>query len=134
MSGQFHVPAALFPAKEPQIIIGQEAGWATEPVWKMWRGEKSHPYRESNSDPSVVRSVVSRCTDCAIPALHIIIIIIILLVITGMLMRNFVTYVISNTRMVTSRRLTKVERVDKMGRQGMHIEFLWGNFFLKRPL
>jgi hypothetical protein len=34
----------------------------------MWRGEKSWPYRDSNSDPSAIQPVVSRYTDCAIPA------------------------------------------------------------------
>jgi hypothetical protein len=30
----------------------------------MWRGEKSCPYRNSNSDPFAIQPVVSRCTDC----------------------------------------------------------------------
>jgi hypothetical protein len=44
-------------------------GWTPEPVWTTWRGEKSFPYRDSNSDSSFVHPVASRCTDCAIPAL-----------------------------------------------------------------
>jgi hypothetical protein len=34
----------------------------------MWRGEKSCPYQDSNSDPSVVQFVAIRYTDWAIPA------------------------------------------------------------------
>jgi hypothetical protein len=34
-----------------------------------WRRENSWSYRDSNSDPSIVQSVASRYTDCAIPAL-----------------------------------------------------------------
>jgi hypothetical protein len=34
----------------------------------MWRRENSWPYRESNSDPSVIQSVASRYPDYVIPA------------------------------------------------------------------
>jgi hypothetical protein len=34
----------------------------------IWRRENSWPYRDWNSDPSVVQPVASRYTDCAIPA------------------------------------------------------------------
>jgi hypothetical protein len=40
VSFQFHVPAALFPEKEPPVPIGQEAELAPEPVWTRWRSEK----------------------------------------------------------------------------------------------
>jgi hypothetical protein len=34
VSGQRHAPAALLPpGKGPPVPIGQEAGWASEPVW-----------------------------------------------------------------------------------------------------
>jgi hypothetical protein len=36
--------------------------------WTIWRRENSWPYRDSNSDPSVVQPVASRYTDYAIPA------------------------------------------------------------------
>jgi hypothetical protein len=36
VSGQFHARAAL-----PPVPIGQDAGWAPEPVWTLWRREKS---------------------------------------------------------------------------------------------
>jgi hypothetical protein len=32
------------------------------------RGEKSCPYQEWNSDPSVIQPIASHYTDCAIPA------------------------------------------------------------------
>jgi hypothetical protein len=34
VSDQFHAPAAL-----PPVPIAQEAGWAPEPVWTLWRTE-----------------------------------------------------------------------------------------------
>jgi hypothetical protein len=68
VSGQLHGPAALTPRKEPPVPIGKKAGWALEPVWTTWRKENSLPYRDSNSDPSVVQPVASRYTDYAIPA------------------------------------------------------------------
>jgi hypothetical protein len=40
-SVQLHVPVALPPGKEPPVFIGQEAGWAPEPVWTTWRRENS---------------------------------------------------------------------------------------------
>jgi hypothetical protein len=45
-----------------------------------WRRENSSPYRDSNSDPSVVQPVTSRYTDYAIPVPIIIIIIIIIII------------------------------------------------------
>jgi hypothetical protein len=41
VSGQLYVPAALPPKKEHLLSIGQEAGWAPEPVWTLWRRDKS---------------------------------------------------------------------------------------------
>jgi hypothetical protein len=61
----FHVPAALPPGKGPPVPIGQEAGRAPEPVWTTWRREYSWPYRDWNSDPSVIQPVASRYTDYA---------------------------------------------------------------------
>jgi hypothetical protein len=36
VSGQLHDPAALHPEKETPV----PTGWALEPVWTRWRGEK----------------------------------------------------------------------------------------------
>jgi hypothetical protein len=68
VSGQLHATAALTPGKKPQVAIGNEAGWAPEPVWTTWRREHSCPYRDSNWDLSVVQPVALRYTDWAIPA------------------------------------------------------------------
>jgi hypothetical protein len=60
----------LYPVgKEPPAPTGKEAGWGLEPVWLRWRREKSGPYWDSISDPSVVQPVASRYTNCNIPAL-----------------------------------------------------------------
>jgi hypothetical protein len=40
VSGQLLVPAALPHGKEPPISSEKEAGWAPEPDWTLWRGEK----------------------------------------------------------------------------------------------
>jgi hypothetical protein len=68
VSGQLHAPIALSPAKEPPVPIGYKVVWTPEPVWTTWRRENSWPYRNTNSDPSVVQLVASRYTDWAIPA------------------------------------------------------------------
>jgi len=41
VSGQCHAPAVLLPGKKPPIPIGQEAGWAAEPVLTRRRKEKN---------------------------------------------------------------------------------------------
>jgi hypothetical protein len=68
VSGQHHAPAALSTGKESPVPIGEEAGWAPEPVWTTWRSENSCLHRDSNSDPYVVQPVASRYTDWATPA------------------------------------------------------------------
>jgi hypothetical protein len=39
-------------------------------LWTKWRRENSWPYRDSNSDVSVVQPVASRYTDYAIPSIQ----------------------------------------------------------------
>jgi hypothetical protein len=68
VSGQLHARAALAPEKESPVPIAQEVGLTPEPVWTTWRRENSWSYRGSNSDPSVVQPVGSRCINYAIPA------------------------------------------------------------------
>jgi hypothetical protein len=42
VSGQRHASAALYPrGKDPPVPIGQEAGWAPEPVYTQTLDEKS---------------------------------------------------------------------------------------------
>jgi hypothetical protein len=64
MSGHRHVPAALLPpGKGPPVSIGQEAGWALEPVWTQRIEEKSFClWRDSNPDRPVVQPVVRHYT------------------------------------------------------------------------
>jgi hypothetical protein len=56
------------PGRFTPIPFGLETVWTSVPVWTTWRRENSCPHRDSNSDPSIVQSVASRYTDCAIPA------------------------------------------------------------------
>jgi len=35
VSGQLDAPAALPPGSEPTVLIGQAAGWAQVPGWKL---------------------------------------------------------------------------------------------------
>jgi hypothetical protein len=57
VSGQHHAPAALYPGERG---IGQEAGWAPEPVWTQGLEEKSSA---SVGDRTlVVQCIVRHCT------------------------------------------------------------------------
>jgi hypothetical protein len=40
-SVKLEAPVDLPPEKEAAVSIGYEAGWAPEPVWTMWRTDKS---------------------------------------------------------------------------------------------
>jgi hypothetical protein len=54
VSGQRHAPAALYlRGKDPPVPIGQEAGWAPEPVWTQRLEEKSF-------DPAGDRTSISQ--------------------------------------------------------------------------
>jgi hypothetical protein len=64
VSGQLHVRPLYPRGKSPQYPLYR----GPEPVWMMLRKENSWPYRDSNSDPSVVQPVAGRYTDYAIPA------------------------------------------------------------------
>jgi hypothetical protein len=65
MSGQFHVPTALLPGKEPQVPIGDLVG--PEPIWRIHGAENSCACGASTSDPSVVLHLASCYTDCNNP-------------------------------------------------------------------
>jgi hypothetical protein len=43
VSGKLHALAALLSEIEPRAPVVQEAGWAPEPVWTLWKTEKSPP-------------------------------------------------------------------------------------------
>jgi hypothetical protein len=49
MSGQLHALAALPPDKQPKVLIRWEAGWASEPVWMLWRRENSLTLAENRT-------------------------------------------------------------------------------------
>jgi hypothetical protein len=40
VSGKRHAPVRFAPEKGPPVLIGQEAGWAPEPVWTQRMEEK----------------------------------------------------------------------------------------------
>jgi hypothetical protein len=67
-------PVRFTPGKEPPVPIGQEAGWASEPVWTRWRIRKkllSSLYRGSNPDHpahslATILTELPRLTECFI--------------------------------------------------------------------
>jgi hypothetical protein len=59
---------SLTPRERAPVSTGKETGWTPEPVWMTSRGEKSCPYQDSTSDPSVIQPVASHYTDCPIRA------------------------------------------------------------------
>jgi hypothetical protein len=61
-------PRPLYRLGKPSVSIVYEAGSAPEPAWTTWRGEKSCPYRDSNSDTSAVQPLAGHYTNFAIPA------------------------------------------------------------------
>jgi hypothetical protein len=59
--GQLQNRTALIPGKEAALPIGEEVRWASEPVWTMWRKEKSLAL-VGNQTPAV-QPVARRYTD-----------------------------------------------------------------------
>jgi hypothetical protein len=59
-----HPNRTLPPCKGPPVPIGQEAGWAPEPVWTQ---RKKSSASVGDRTPAI-QSVVSHCTDRATPA------------------------------------------------------------------
>jgi hypothetical protein len=60
VSGQRHAPAALCPGKRPPVPIGQEAGWAPEPVWTQRSEENS--FAPAGDRTPIVQSIVRHYT------------------------------------------------------------------------
>jgi hypothetical protein len=69
VSGQLHAPAALHSEKETPVPIGQEAGWAPEPVWTVSKRKIPSPRRESNPGDPIVQPIASRYADWTLPTL-----------------------------------------------------------------
>jgi hypothetical protein len=60
VSGQLQAPAVLPRGKCPHTSTHWIGGWVDPRAGlKPWRGENSFPYRNSNSDPSVVQPIGS---------------------------------------------------------------------------
>jgi len=60
VSGQRHAPAALLPSgKGLPVPIGQEAGWAPEPVWTHGLQEKS--FAPAGNRTPIARSQTLYC-------------------------------------------------------------------------
>jgi hypothetical protein len=55
-------PATLHPGKEPLVPIGQETGWAPEPVWTRWWIEKFPAPVGSGLEPPIIQPVARRYT------------------------------------------------------------------------
>jgi hypothetical protein len=66
VSDKLHVPAFYPWGKSPRYPLVRRLGGPQSRSGR--RGENSWLYRDSNSEPSVVQTVSSRYTDCAIPA------------------------------------------------------------------
>jgi hypothetical protein len=49
--------------KRPPVPTGYEVGRTPVPVWTIWRRENSWPFRDSNSDPSVVQPLLGEACD-----------------------------------------------------------------------
>jgi hypothetical protein len=62
VSGQIHAPTALHPGIYPPVPIRQEAGWAQQPVWTLWRGKVYCPRRDSKPG-RLARSLVGIPTE-----------------------------------------------------------------------
>jgi hypothetical protein len=58
---------SLYPREEAPGTHWIETGWVPKPVWMLRRRENSYPYRDSNSDPSVVHPVASLYAELRYP-------------------------------------------------------------------
>jgi hypothetical protein len=59
VSGLIHAPAALLPGKEPAVPIGEEAGWAPEPIWTL-KGKENLVLKGKSNSGRLARSYIDR--------------------------------------------------------------------------
>jgi hypothetical protein len=60
--------SSLFTPKDHPVPTLYKVGWTPEPIWSTRENGHPWPYRDSNSNPSVIQPVVNRYTDWAIVA------------------------------------------------------------------
>jgi hypothetical protein len=63
----FTVQPLYLRGESSRYLLDRRLWWAPEPAWMTWRGEKSCPYWDSNSDSSAIQPIASHYTNCAIP-------------------------------------------------------------------
>jgi hypothetical protein len=68
VSDQLHAPAALPPGKEPPVPLDRRLGGPQSRSGRHGEEKILTPTGTRNSEPSVLRFLASRYTDCAIPA------------------------------------------------------------------
>jgi hypothetical protein len=68
VSGEPHTPAILRPGKQCPVPSVQEAGWAPEPIWILWRRKKSIASARNQTLTDQLSSMLSsHYTNLAIP-------------------------------------------------------------------
>jgi hypothetical protein len=71
VSGQFQALAVLSPENFSPIFIVYEAGWAPDPVWRLWR--RANSYSAENRTPAIAiptelsRLLASEQEEAAVP-------------------------------------------------------------------
>jgi hypothetical protein len=56
---QLHTLDALAPETDPMVHTGEEAEWAPERVWTLWRRERSHASAGNRTSQSLVSIQIS---------------------------------------------------------------------------
>jgi hypothetical protein len=71
VSGQRLAPAALYPLERPLVPIGQEAGWAPEPVWTQEDRGRILPHLPGIEPRSPGQARARHYSDWATPSLFV---------------------------------------------------------------